>query len=164
MSAVRSCSARLGRYLATETPVKYPSVFTPETVTSVLMRAQAADVVVMDVREKCDYTDYFVLATAQSIRHIDRLGKAVLFTLKEEMRKSNVMELSRDLPPELQGDSSSEWMVIDAGSILVHLMTESKRRFLDLQTLWEEQGTSVESTDHQVILTKDTITSEPQDH
>ena len=76
------------------------------------------------------------------------------------MRRSQIVDLARDLPPEVQGDGSSEWVVVDAGSIFIHLMTDEKRKFLDLQTLWEEQGESVVDLDegHSPVMTKDTIT------
>ena len=73
----------------------YASVLRPETVsdwdtvwnddmcrlqvTSVLSKAQARDIVVMDMRQKCNYTDYFILATGHSHQHLERLGSAVLF-------------------------------------------------------------------------------------
>lgn len=97
-------------------------------MTTILAKAAARDIVVMDMRQKCPFTDTFILATANNERHIDRLGKTVLFAvisfihseigfqLKEEMRESKNVDLSKDLPPEIQGEGSSEWMVIDAGS------------------------------------------------
>ena len=81
------------------------------------------------------------------------------FQLKEEMRRSQIVDLARDLPPEVQGDASSEWIVVDAGSIFIHLMTDRKRGFLDLQTLWDEQGESADVDEgHVLTMTKDTIT------
>jgi len=48
-------------------------------VTEILIKARARDVAVMDMKSKCNFTDYFVIATANDEQHVDRLGSAVLF-------------------------------------------------------------------------------------
>lgn len=51
-----------------------------------------------------------------------------------------------------------------SGTILVHIMTETKRTFLDLQNFWEEQGESISNSENTIpMLTKDTIRVDSED-
>jgi len=103
--------------------------FTPnrevEAVVNVLLDKQGEDLVIIDLSEKSYLADFFVLATANSDVHKDTL---VEYTkdLLEEM----------GMPYRVEGESSSNWVLIDAGIIVIHIFSRKGRDFYRLENLW----------------------------
>jgi ribosome-associated protein len=87
---------------------------------------QAADVVVLDLEGLGAFTDYFILCTAFSARQVD----AVCEEVETRLDRIGVRLLHRE------GKSGSDWMLLDFGSIIVHVFTERARHFYDLERLW----------------------------
>ena len=87
------------------------------------------DVVALDVRDISSIADYFIIVTATSVPHL----KALAGHLEEEVRK----EFQRR-PLAVDGEPVSEWVLIDFGSVLVHIMGEETRRKYDLERLWSD--------------------------
>lgn len=87
----------------------------------------ARDTLVIDIGEKCSFTDYFVISTVNSAGHlrglIDRLEEAFAVHDIEPLRK----------PRRVQ---ESGWTLIDCGFIVIHLMSEEMRSFYELEDLW----------------------------
>ncbi|OQA63929.1 MAG: Ribosomal silencing factor RsfS [Spirochaetes bacterium ADurb.Bin269] len=93
-----------------------------------LREGKASDVVVLDITGKNSFADFFVIATAASATQSQGLQKQVLGALKDlglEVRPAR-----RKLP---DGD---DWVLIDLGDVIVHLMSETARSFYDLEKLW----------------------------
>lgn len=86
------------------------------------------DVVVLDFTEKSMFTDYFVIATSTSNAHASSLEKRIC----EEAKKLGLEELKK-IRKMSDGD---EWKLIDFGIIVVHIMSETARKFYDLEKLW----------------------------
>jgi ribosome-associated protein len=86
------------------------------------------NVVVLDVTGKNSWADYFVIATVTSSAHSRGLQKHVFEALRE--LGLSLRPTKRKMP---DGD---EWMLIDLGDIVVHLMTETARGFYELEKLW----------------------------
>jgi ribosome-associated protein len=89
---------------------------------------KGGSVMVLDVSGSNTWADYFVIATVTSSAHSRGLQKHVYESIKDlglEIRPAR-----RKLP---DGD---EWALIDLGNVVVHLMTETARRFYDLERLW----------------------------
>ena len=86
------------------------------------------DVKVLDVSGSNTWADYFIIATVTSSAHSRGLQKHVYDTLKD--LSLTIHPTKRKIP---DGD---EWMLIDLGDIVVHLMTETARSFYDLEKLW----------------------------
>ena len=97
------------------------------TVAEALAEHKAQDVVILDLRGIASWTDYFVIATANSSTHLRGLLKAVEETAvaenQESMNKPNV------------GDEES-WVLVDLGDVVVHLMSQTARAFYELEKLW----------------------------
>ncbi|MEL3907856.1 MAG: ribosome silencing factor [Treponemataceae bacterium] len=89
---------------------------------------KAGDVMVLDLTEKNVFTDYFIIATSNSVAHATGLEKKVF----EEAEKLNLEE-TRKLQKISDGD---EWKLIDLGLVVIHIMTETARKFYDLEKLW----------------------------
>ena len=81
---------------------------------------------VLDLREICSFTDYFVLTTARSARHLMSLSQLCSELLKEK-------GLSVIKP---DSTDPGGWALLDAGPIIFHIMEDSQRRFYELEKIW----------------------------
>ena len=84
----------------------------------------------LDVRGKTSFTDYMVLVTGTSERHISSLCDHVAVKLKE----NNIIPLG------MEGQNSSDWVLLDVGDVIVHAMTVQAREFYQLEKLWSVDG------------------------
>lgn len=97
---------------------------------------QAADIVLLDVREQTSIADYFVIATVDT----ERQARAV----EDEMRQSlRVQQNIRPLNIEGAEGSGSGWVLLDYGDVIVHLLTEETRQFYKLEELWDKASVVV---------------------
>ncbi len=87
---------------------------------------KAVDIRVIDVRELTSITDVMVIASGTSTRHI----KAVADNVALEARKIGVRALG------VEGEKGSEWILIDLGDVVVHVMMPEVRAFYALEKLW----------------------------
>jgi len=81
----------------------------------------------INVQGKTSITDFMVLATGTSQRHIQSLSEYVVEKVKE----------NGFLPLGIEGEQGSEWVLLDLGDIILHLMTAQTREFYQLEKLWE---------------------------
>jgi ribosome-associated protein len=95
-------------------------------VTNVLDERKAENVVTIDVIGKTSFTDYMVIATGTSARHIKALCGYVSQALKEQ----------GILPLGTEGEQGSEWVLMDLGDVILHVMTAQTREFYQLEKLW----------------------------
>jgi ribosome-associated protein len=96
-------------------------------IARVLADHNGADVVVLDVAAQAGWTDRFVIATATSTAHLRGLARFV----DEELAQLGLARLNRSSFSE-----DDEWLLIDLGSLVVHVMTVSARAFYELEKLW----------------------------
>jgi ribosome-associated protein len=80
----------------------------------------------LDVRNKTSFTDYMVLVTGTSNRHLMSMCENI-----SEKVKENAFQ-----PLGLEGDASSDWVLLDLGDVIVHAMTAQAREFYQLEKLW----------------------------
>ncbi|KAK9833463.1 hypothetical protein WJX81_007318 [Elliptochloris bilobata] len=114
----------------------YSRVFTPQEVAGLLTEARCDDVAVLDVRPReCSFTDFFVLATGRSAQHVFTAAHAVKYALKQRCA-----EVAPGVPPRVEGSNGSDWLVVDCGATIVHVMSEDARAEYDLEGLWGEGG------------------------
>ncbi len=92
------------------------------------------DIVAMDVREMTDVMDTLVIASGTSNRHVRSLADNVV----EEAKKRGVR------PIGIEGLDTAEWVLVDFGDTVLHVMLPATRDFYDLEKLWslEPQGRS----------------------
>ncbi|MBV1907408.1 MAG: ribosome silencing factor [Pseudomonadales bacterium] len=88
------------------------------------------DIVVLDVSEMTDITDFMLIVSGTSNRHVKALANAVLDKAKELGMK----------PIGIEGKEDLEWVLVDLGDVLVHVMHPDAREFYNLEGLWTNFG------------------------
>lgn len=87
---------------------------------------KADAVVVLDLRKTSGFTDWFVLASGTSQRQLVAIADAVQDTLRKDGLR----------PTHVEGYPRHEWILLDYGSFVVHVLTPRTRLFYDLERLW----------------------------
>lgn len=107
---------------------------TEALIVDTLENSKARDIHVMDVSEVSTFTDLMVVATGTSTTHVKSTGSAVSQAFKD----AGEPPLGTEAGPE------PDWVLIDLGNAIVHVMTESARAHYQLERLWavkpEEQA------------------------
>ncbi|SFM33199.1 ribosome-associated protein [Halopseudomonas yangmingensis] len=98
-----------------------------QLVENALAELKAKDLVVMDVREQTSVTDYMVVASGTSNRQVVALSN----NLVEKAKEAGVQPLG------VEGKEGGEWVLVDLGSVVVHIMQPATREFYDLERLWQ---------------------------
>ena len=80
----------------------------------------------IDLAGKTSFADVMVIATGSSQRHIATMAEHLLERLKHE----------RHTGVRAEGTGQSDWVLIDAGDVIVHLFKDEVRHFYDLEKLW----------------------------
>jgi len=99
-----------------------------ESICSVLEDKKAADISVIDVSKFSSVTDHFILATSGSTPQTRALTKAV----DEEIENLGFKA------PKWHGKLESNWLILDLGSIIVHIMGAEERKRYSLEEIWEK--------------------------
>lgn len=97
-----------------------------QTVREALAEMKAKDVVEIDVRGKSSVTDYMVIASGTSTRHVKSIANEVVVFAK----KHDIMPLG------VEGEREAEWVLVDLGDVVVHAMLPRVREFYALERLW----------------------------
>ncbi|OGI43154.1 MAG: ribosome silencing factor [Candidatus Muproteobacteria bacterium RBG_16_64_11] len=93
-----------------------------------LVDAKGQDIRVLDVRKVAGFTDYMVIASGTSSRHVATLAEKVVDKLRAEGLR----------PIGLEGKEFGEWVLIDFGDVVTHVMHPHTRDFYNLEKLWAE--------------------------
>ena len=97
-----------------------------KVVHEALEDVKAKDILAIDVSLISNVADAIVIASGTSTRHI----KALADNVAEEARKAGFRPLG------VEGVRDAEWILIDLGFVVVHVMLPTARRFYDLESLW----------------------------
>ena len=97
---------------------------------------KAVEPVVLDVRELSSVMDWLIVASGTSSRHVKSLSDSVIMKAKEQGVR----------PIGVEGERGGEWVLVDFGDVVVHVMQPAARSFYDLERLWSVQATEPESS------------------
>lgn len=89
---------------------------------------KAENLVVLDVRGLASFTDYFVLMSGRSTRHVQGLAEAI----EGEFRSKRVSS------KHSEGLKEGLWVLLDFDDVVVHIFYKDKREFYDLEGLWHD--------------------------
>jgi ribosome-associated protein len=87
---------------------------------------KAEDIVQIDLRGKSAMADWMVIASGRSTRQVAAIAEHLVDTLKQEFRVISKVE----------GKDAGDWVLIDAGDIIVHLFRPEVREFYQLEKMW----------------------------
>ena len=97
-----------------------------DTVIAALEDVKARDIQVLDVRPQASFTDLMIVASGNSTRQVKALADRVV----EACRAAGVR------PVGVEGEREGEWILIDLGDVVVHVMLPDVRAFYNLEKLW----------------------------
>ncbi len=110
-------------------PVALQSEAVKKIAVDALEDFKALNIVVLDVRKRASFTDYMIFASGKSTRHVSSIAGSVVEAAK-----------AAGIPPiGVEGESVGEWVLVDLGDVIVHVMLPDTRTFYDLEKLWSEE-------------------------
>ena len=99
-----------------------------KSVVEILSNKKAADLRMMEVTDLTTLADYFIIATGTSSTHLKTLAEEVEYVLK----KQGVF------PSRIEGRSGGNWVLIDYGAVVVHVLLSEAREFYSIERLWSD--------------------------
>lgn len=108
-------------------------------VSEALEDLKSINPVTLDVRELSNVMDYLVVCSGTSSRHVKSLADNV----------SRMAKAAGHMPLGIEGEDAGEWVLVDLGDVVVHVMQPAVRDFYDLERLWVDTGPSSDADDEQ---------------
>jgi ribosome-associated protein len=101
-----------------------------QLVITALDDMKARDVTVLDVRGQTAITDYMIVASGTSDRHVKAIAETVAFRAKD----------AGETPLGSEGLAQGEWALVDLNGVVLHVMQAKVREFYHLERLWSVPG------------------------
>ncbi len=89
----------------------------------------ARDVVILDMRPVCTYTDYFVVCTGNN----ERQTKSIWDEVHARLKQDNAL-----LPRAVEGATEATWIIADYLDVVLHVFTPDARQYYKLEELWDD--------------------------
>jgi ribosome-associated protein len=91
---------------------------------------KAEDVVQIDLRGRSDVADYMVICSGRSTRQVAAIAEKLADRLKQEFR----------IHARMEGKDTADWVLIDAGDVIIHVFRPEVREFYQLEKMWLPAG------------------------
>jgi ribosome-associated protein len=98
------------------------------TCSRIAENGKGQDIVVLDVRGKASFSDYFVIMSGRSTRHVQALAESIENELRSKRIKTS----------QAEGLQEGTWVLLDFGDVVVHIFYHEQRTFYDLEGLWHD--------------------------
>jgi ribosome-associated protein len=99
-----------------------------DIIKKVLEENKAKDIAKIDLKGKTNIADFMVIANGTSSRHLHTMAEKIQEVLKAKRIKAYI-----------EGEASDSWILVDAGSVLVHLFMPEIREKYELEKLWSDE-------------------------
>ena len=97
---------------------------------SELDKLKANNIVLIDIKDKSPLADFMIIAGGNSSRHVSSMAQKSVEFLKDNKVKNISIE----------GMKNSDWVLIDAGDVVLHLFQHETREFYNLEKMWTQKG------------------------
>ncbi len=87
---------------------------------------QAEGVIEIDLQGKTSLADYMVIASGRANRHVGAIAERIVALLKQCGHPA----------PRMEGQPTCDWVLVDAGDVLVHVFRPEVRQFYNLEKMW----------------------------
>ena len=95
-------------------------------ISTILDTNKAEEITTLNLRDKCSFADFMIVASGRAPRHVSALADYVADMLKK-----------MGIPPlSIEGKESGDWVLIDAGDIVVHIFRPEVRQFYNIEKMW----------------------------
>ena len=88
---------------------------------------KAEEVIAIDLRGRSDMTDYMVVCSGRSSRQVSAIAEKLVDRLKTEA----------GVPCRMEGKETGDWVLIDAGDVIIHVFRPEVREFYQLEKMWQ---------------------------
>ena len=100
----------------------------PKTIAKFMLEKKATNIKIFDVRKITSITDFFIVCDASSEPQI----KAILNHVSRSLKKKGMR------PVNIEGQDRNDWILIDYFDFIIHIFSEDKRSFYDIDRLWAD--------------------------
>ena len=100
-----------------------------EVIEKTLNKNKANNIIAIDLKKKSYIADYMIIASGTSSRHLQSLSEILVM----ELKKIGIDNC------RIEGKDSSDWKLVDAHDVIIHLFHPEKREFYDLEKMWSEE-------------------------
>ena len=97
-------------------------------IENILNDNKATEIKSINLKDKTSIADFMIIASGNSSRHIQALSEILV----DELKKKGINNC------RLEGKNSSDWKLVDASDIIIHIFHPKKRKFYDLEKMWSE--------------------------
>ncbi len=111
-----------------ENKTNVPSMSMLDLILNTLENEKAEDIVTLDLADKSSIADYMVVASGRSTRQVVALAEKVTDQLKQVM----------NMQTRLEGKEAGDWVLVDAGDVIVHIFRPEVREFYQLEKMWQQ--------------------------
>lgn len=87
---------------------------------------KATDIKILDLADLCSFTDYFMICSGSSSRHVQSIADNIVIEQKKNGHQ----------PLGVEGESKGDWVLIDFGSVVAHVFYPETREFYNIERLW----------------------------
>jgi ribosome-associated protein len=124
----RTRTTRAKRKADGDTPAEEQALALARRIVDLASDKKAADIVLLEVRELTTLADYFVICSGQSERQLGAIADGIIEGVREDGTK----------PIGREGSANAHWLLVDYGSVIVHIMAPPERDFYQLERLWAD--------------------------